>query len=253
MPSRRCCMMLGTWVALSGSPVLAQVFPRPGQKKSMPGSAVAFGCGFNDTPTAPIKRRVRHSSGDSEVDELLRVEVPALKRHFKLTPTLEFHDGEGSGEAWTIYEHPTITVSLGRALIQDERHVMGDLWKSAVTGIVAHEWAHAFQYERTLTEQVYMWETHADFLAGWYLGARIAAGERWLVADAFARSLSAKRNGSGFFDPKTHGSSKQRTAAMYAGLSAGKRSFHPRLPPDVEEAAEQGFAYAKGTLPARST
>ncbi len=253
MPTRRCCLKVGTLFALGTSPAWAQVFPEKGQRHAAPGSAVAFGCGLDKAPVAGSQHRVLRNSGDGELDEFLRIEVPALKRHFRVSPILKFHADEGSGDVWAIRAEPDAIVSIGNTLIHQEKRLMGNAWNSSVAGILAHEWAHAFQYSHTLTEPVYMWETHADFLAGWYLGARSAAGEAWIDADAFATSLGMKRNGSGFFNPNTHGSSRQRIAAVHAGVKLGKASFHPKLAPYPEEAAELGYAYVKSTVPAKQS
>lgn len=183
------------------------------------------------------------SSGLDEVDRFVAMESAFLRTHFRTKPKLEFFDDDHSGQAFAIKGSET-TVAVGRRLIQLQVQEARNDWTIAVAGILAHEWNHAFQYAHVLQERVFLWETHSDYMAGWYLGLRYWQQGLAGFPEIFAKLLSARGSSTGYFDPDKHGQPKERAAAMVAGFkTATEGSKGTRL--DVDDAAEKGYIYAK--------
>lgn len=209
--------------------------------------AIAPVCGDSklkgSSSDSAIRRLTR--SGISEVDKYLPEEMSLLNRLFRIEPQFSYFDDQGIPQARTypIGESDS-EVLLGVNLVATERSRHGRGWQTAVIGILAHEWAHACQYSTRLEEQTFLWETHADFLAGWYLGCKVAMGLVGLDIDVFAAALYVRGNTSGYFDPNDYGQPEVRVAAMRAGYEHGIRWFEPRKLPDLYYAMDQGYVVA---------
>ena len=244
MPSRRNMLIFGS-TCLACRALAGGAFPRSVAPAGLPGSATALGCGFEQVVKVPMARARLGSSGLRIADQVIATESILLNRYFNVAPRLQYHDDNGAAEALTLRDHGGIYITIGNSLIENEITSDAETWRSVVIGILAHEWAHAFQYEHGLQEKVYLWETHADFLAGWYFGTRRAAENDQPNATAFARALAARANQSGYFDENSHGNPAQRTEAMFAGLAFGSKHYVVRYGPDVDTAAGAGYAYVK--------
>lgn len=208
---------------------------------------VAPACGIDGltqavTERVPLQRI--SSSGNAEVDRFLPQERQLLDRLFQVSPDFGYFDDGGIPQARTRWLGDDSTeVLLGRSLVSGEidQHPTG--WQTALIGILAHEWAHAFQYTTQLQERTFMWETHADFLAGWYLGNKVAMRVKELDPTAFAESLYRRGSDRGFFDPDDYGRPEVRVAAMEAGFRHARRWFDPKKLPDLYYAVDEGYAY----------
>lgn len=225
-----------------------QVFPNSAPPILSIGDATANGCGVAQLQRRPGSRVPLKTSGIASVDELLLAEAPALNRHFRVKPDFSFHDDNSEREALALRESGRRTrILIGKELVRHEMAESSNDWKIAVTGILAHEWGHALQYSNaSFEERVYLWETHADYLSGWYLGSKFAAQGINGRPEAFARSLAAKGSRKGYFDPDTHGLPSQRVHAMFTGFEDGKRNFTRKYGPElIWDAAERGYEYAK--------
>jgi hypothetical protein len=127
-------------------------------------------------------------------------------------------------------------IYIGNQLISAEIKGNPDGWPTAIIGILAHEWGHAYQYLDDLDEKFFIWETHADYLAGWYLGVRYARGAQNIDVDAFASSLF--KRGSRYFSENAYGLPEQRVNAMRSGFAWAIQT-RGRMKPD--DAARRGY------------
>jgi hypothetical protein len=130
---------------------------------------------------------------------------------------------------------------LGTILIHDEMQENPGIWQTAIIGTLAHEWAHNLQYNTDLDERLFLWETHADYMAGWYIGSKVALGVMDIKPEAFARSLFLRGSARGVFSDNDYGSPEDRVRAMYAGFSWGFADTSLRGLPNVISAANQGY------------
>lgn len=222
--------------------VSAQTFPQSAkaEKRADPQPSI---CG--DKLGAAVAPDVTplHSSGDQRFDRFLPAEIAALNAAFRVRPRFVIFDDQGGALAVTRREKPQVTVYFGKSLVSDEKARDPDHWDSAIVGIMAHEWAHVFQLNSHLEERVFIWEEHADFMAGWYLGTKVAAGMQAIDAEAFARSLLAKGSKRGFWSPDDYGSPEQRSEISLRGYRYGTASFEAGQPPDPIAAAGVGYDY----------
>lgn len=219
-------------------------FAFPGQSPSRtdPGAATAAGCGAAQLARRSRPRRAVVSSGSPEIDRFIPEEIKELTSQFHVYPSFEFIDDEGAGEALTLRNSGGTQgslVQLGTSLISQIRLTDVSAWRIAVLGIVAHEWAHAFQYASSFRERTYLWETHADYMAGWYLGKRIDSRGNRPDPAPFAEFLYRKGNLTGFFDKDHYGSPSQRKDAMLGGFHWSLNNVNK----NVWDAANEGYAY----------
>ena len=106
---------------------------------------------------------------------------------------------------------------------------------AAVYMVMAHEWAHIYQYKQGLprelhTSREWRMEPHADYMAGWCLWRLAKArlhedlrafpfGEDLLVA---SRSLFDGKGDSDFTSPDHHGQEEYRSAMVRSGYLDGE-------------------------------
>lgn len=138
------------------------------------------------------------------------------------------------------------TVLFGKDLIfrelrEHNRRGWGGL---AVTGVMAHEFAHIYQFFNGYDERlekpggtVEVIELHADFLAGYHLGLRRRQGERMdigavidLMHDLGDENEDAKGH---------HGRPRERQRALREGYRVGAQKAPP-----MDEAADIGARHA---------
>ncbi|WP_426168583.1 hypothetical protein [Pseudoduganella sp. R-34] len=244
MLSRRNVLIFGS--SCLACPALAVGdFPRSEPPAATPGAATAPGCGFDRVDKLHMTRVNLAGSGSRTADQVIARESVFLNRYFGVSPRWQYHDDDGHDEALTLRDANGVYITIGKSLIEHEIAANSEEWSSVLIGILAHEWAHAFQYDHGLQERAYLWETHADYMAGWYLGTREAAESVQLNVAAFARALAKRANRSGYFDEDSHGSPAQRTTAMYAGVEFGRNDYVTGYRPNVATAAGAGYAYVK--------
>ena len=201
----------------------------------------------------PDPSLVRNSCGVSELDMNIGLERRTLDFFFGLTNLMD--DRDYGRPSFFFYEdgqkrigaralrggNNSCSIYLGLRLIRDEMEQNSRNWQSVVIGTLAHEWAHAFQYRSQLDEKRFVWETHADYLAGWYLGAKQATGSLRLEPGVFSRALFARGSNLGRFSEDAYGQPQQRADAMEAGLHFGLTNTRPSMRPNVSDAAEAGY------------
>jgi hypothetical protein len=221
-----------------------QAFPRI--VSPMQVVAVARGCG--DEPGNSLRPTRLATCGVSELDANIELELEFLRRVFNVSPTFYFGNDDPARPVAGTYRNPggngEATVVLGVNFIQREIRLNPGLWQSAVIGVIAHEWAHALQYGSHLQDRQFMWETHADFMSGWYLGVKRTVGNRLIRPGPLAASLFEKGVQSDFFNADTHGTADVRVGAMLKGYDLGLNG-HDGIGVDVYDAANLGYLHAQ--------
>ena len=222
-------------------------FTPPSTPPIAPARAVAPVCGIDRLKNRPGDVTVRRvaDSGIAEVDRYIPEERRLLDRLFRIEPRFGFFDDGDEPQARTLAVGDTSEVLVGVRLLATEkfRHAAG--WQTAVIGILAHEWAHAFQYSTRLQEKTFLWEMHADYLAGWYLGNKVSMGLADLKIDAFAKSLYVRGSAKGYFDPDDYGSPDVRVRAMREGYEYAQREYVSGRLPDLYSAVDDGYVFAR--------
>lgn len=224
----------------------AQYLPSGAAPRTSPRATVAPACGFNkNSPEDPAVVKLISRSGNAELDRHMPQERRVLNDLFWVEPEFGFYEDGSLPNAISLREGEKVRIGLGLNLLRDEIVRKPEGWQSAIIGILAHEWAHAYQYSTNLVEKCHLWETHADYLAGWYLGNKVAMGLARIDIDVFAGTLFRMGAKSGFFNPDDYGQPATRVDAMRAGFRLGHRSFSPRKRPDLLGAVQDGYAFAE--------
>ena len=181
-------------------------------------------------------------SGVPIIDQVMPVEYILLNQAFRVNPDFAFFDDGASPNALA-----TTTALIGRSAygtvlfgVNLLRAEMGATWwGAAVAGIASHEFAHICQFQAGLSGPTWMMELHADYLAGWYLGAKQVYGTA-VVIDGFGESLFNKGDFA-FNDPSHHGTPEQRVSAMLNGYRTALSGVL-----DLGVAFNQGMAMFRG-------
>jgi hypothetical protein len=196
----------------------------------------------------PPEERTLETSGDSTLDRALGRALVHISQEFNVYPGFSFYDDHDAPNAiaapFTLLEDTTGTVLFGVNLLrtQLDAHPDGDI---AVLGICAHEFGHIVQffspYYRQLRKAhatVKLVELHADFLAGYFVARR-----RERFPDLRLQGLGAAWEAMGdveYNDPKHHGTSEERLAAIEEGFFWGRDEGG-----EVRGAAEAGARFVK--------
>lgn len=184
------------------------------------------------------------SSGNPELDGSISLELAQIARSLNVYPGFGFYDDDDGANAFAINEtvipNTHGTVIFGKQLLSNEltRHSSGGL---AIAGIIAHEFAHIYQYQSGLypllkrsqknNKQV---ELHADYLAGYYLGLKRLQNAE-IDIKAFLDSLYLKGD-THFNSPTHHGTPFERKQVMLEGYKIGLTNNT-----DVHQVAEMGL------------
>jgi hypothetical protein len=156
------------------------------------------------------------------IDQIMPLEYGVLQQGFQVSPDFAFFDDSSGANALAttaniVGSSPHGSVLFGIRLLQAE---LGTTWwGAAIAGIAAHEFAHIVQFHSGVGGPVYRRELHADFMAGWYLGAKQIYGTPVMIG-----GLGQSLFGKGDFDfnsPGHHGTPQQRVSAMLAGYQRG--------------------------------
>lgn len=248
MLGRRCLLLQGVSLACSvcaARAAFGQFTPKSAPLIA-PARAVAPTCGIDRLKNRPGDATVRRlaGSGIAEVDRYIPEERRLLDRLFRIKPRFGFFDDGDQPQARTLAfgDASEVLVGVGLLALEKSRHTTG--WQTAVIGILAHEWAHAFQYSTRLQEKTFLWETHADYLAGWYIGNKVAMGLADLNINVFAESLYVRGSAKGYFDPDDYGSPDLRVRAMRAGYAYAQREYVLGRLPDLFSAVDDGYVLA---------
>ena len=248
MLARRHLLGTGTsFACMACCPVAlrAQVFPisatASGRKRP-----VAPVCGADkEALSALVTEPLTQRSGIRELDNNIAAELDLLQRLFDVTPEFTFIDSPTAGIARTgrLDDVERSIIAMNIKGIHEERRRYPSSWQSSIIGILAHEFAHAFQHA-AIADSERVWETHADFLAGWYMGTKVLMGLSALDVDTFADFLFRRGSQTGFFDEFGYGPPHVRVASMRAGARTATKDFEPGRLSDIRLAAGDGYDYA---------
>jgi len=184
------------------------------------------------------KLKFLYSSGDKEVDQVCSAAERELRREFKVAPdTWFFDDGDkpNAFATWLLRRSPRVlsqvdskdgTVCLGTRLVRrvTRRDELNRQWKTRLTAIIAHEWAHIVQFSRGHRVPGKSVELHADFLAGWFLGR--TSGARIGSNDQERGEAMIRFFGLGDYEtnhPEHHGTPKERAFVIADGFDLASK------------------------------
>ena len=196
-----------------------------------------------DIETSPI---IGSSGRGDDFDFALGEVLAMLAGFFNIRPGFGFYDDSSGYNALAaqVNRVPKTqnTVVFGLGLLNkflDRQH--GEF---AIVAVCAHEFAHILQYETGEYTRVknslpseYCVELHADFLAGFFMGAfekARPATRLWGVGNAW-RELGS----SDFNKPGTHGTSEQRIRAIEGGY------FYFQDTNDLRQALNAAFNHVR--------
>lgn len=184
------------------------------------------------------------TSGDVDLDRSINLELQHVANSLNVLPGFGFCDDSNAPNAFAVNEtvipNTQGTVVFGKQLLTEE--LSSNEWGGlAIAGIMAHEFAHIYQYQSPF----YNWltqgqatdkhlELHADYLAGYYLSLkRLRTGE--IDIKAFLDSLYLKGD-THFNSPTHHGTPTERAQVMLAGYKIGLTNNQ-----NLQQVAEAGM------------
>ena len=190
------------------------------------------------------------TSGNRDLDRSLNLELGHLADSFEVLPGFGFFDDRGRQNAFAtpasrVNGTKDGTVILGKTFLSTElsRHKWGGL---AVAGIMAHEFAHIYQFESHYYSQLSqttdkLLELHADYLAGYYLGMKRLRTREEFDIKAFKDSLYIKGD-TNFNSRHHHGTPTERIDIMIKGYKQGLTGDI-----NIHKAASAGFNLVKNS------
>lgn len=212
-------------------------------------------CGSSpDNPTETFQieeRRILRLSGFSELDKNIGIELSALDTIFAndaMRPEFAFYsDNDAPIGARTVRNQSNKSrVILGVHLIGEEQRTNPSFWVSSIIGTLAHEWGHAKQFASNYADPTFYWETHADYMAGWYLGVKfgrgVAVNREAFAHYLFVKGVQGQRNS---FNPNLYGSPQDRVTSMQTGFDLGLLQVRTNEI-DVNSALQAGYIFVRG-------
>lgn len=191
------------------------------------------------------------TTGNSEWDRPLGIALAKMAAFFKVYPSVGMFDDQSQPQALayetSIRGSTDGTVVLGRNFLVRLMSSYADTGV-AVVGILAHEFAHIFQYKRDLVtklvkdDKVRLAELHADFLAGMYL-AKLKREQPKLRLFYTGEQFN-KMGDANSEDPDHHGTPAERVRSIEFGFKVGY--LRPTLTPD--DAADESIRYIVETF-----
>ncbi|WP_068545910.1 hypothetical protein [Thalassotalea crassostreae] len=182
------------------------------------------GCALKGAESSEFRDQIKivNSSGNSDVDRMMRFETNVMRDFIGVNPKFAFFDDGSSPNAFATPEKllggGDGTVIFGKNLLWDQVNKRGKniaQWSTAIVGIMAHEWAHIKQFKMGINVDGKQQELHSDFVAGWLLAIK-ASGGRSFNIKALANSLY-EIGDENFNSPNHHGTPNERVNAMWAG------------------------------------
>lgn len=212
-------------LALRSRGLAAQFPPGQSKKQNSPHGGLEdtaiVGCSLSGAQEGNLRGRLRPSCGNPFVDRSFGGAYPVLNNTFAVTPGFAFFDDSDSPNAFATPDQLTGqgmgTVVFGTRLLGNEISSAPATWGSALTLILAHEWAHILQYRLGFQGDTPHREQHADCMGGWFLGlfSRSTNGMGVDITTA-ARSIFSKGD-LAFNDPTHHGTPDERLFAVLDG------------------------------------
>jgi hypothetical protein len=166
------------------------------------------------------------SSNDKEVDQICAGAERDLRREFRVSPHTWFYDDGTQPNAFATWflrsgfkGDGTVCLGIGFIKQATRRNELNRQWKTRLTGIIAHEWAHIAQFNRGHRTPGKATELHADFLAGWFLGrtslARPGATDQQRTDSMYRFGVMGDFE---YSNPHHHGTPGERAGAITSGF-----------------------------------
>lgn len=192
----------------------------------------------------PGQLALSRTSGNSFVDSGFGRSRGYMVHAFGVRPAFAFLDDSQSPNAFATtdnligWERGEGSVIFGVRLTTEEIAADPQTWGSALSLIMAHEWAHIKQFTTVGPMGNPLAELHADFLAGWWLGGFNLMTNGYGINPYSAGRSVFNKGDFGFNDPGHHGTPQQRVAAMVAGyqLSVSRN-------PNISQAFQLGLRF----------
>ncbi len=195
-------------------------------------SLKAHGCNLAlNAKSGPKGIELISSSGNSDLDFRIQRESDFLGTAFGVRPGLSYFNDRGAPNALatpdTFLGKQDGSVLFGIILAKLEMQANINSLGGGLMIILAHEWAHIYQFKRRLKAPVPKMELQADFMAGWYLTARIInqigfygtpAQQQGNLEILVASQSLFNKGDYQFNNPQHHGTPKQRYRAMELGM-----------------------------------
>jgi hypothetical protein len=182
------------------------------------------------------------TTGNREIDNLITSEKIKLEHYFNVKVDIKIDIGD-NGLALPDCQNYNCdgTIELGKNLLLSEFKKTGPTYghaigKYMVIAIMAHEFAHVFQYSHPELkfQNSVVQEIHADMLAGWYMAKYFVdntpASERYSLSyDSKLKEINTEMTISfglmgdkGYWSQQHHGNYMTRSAAYREGWNVYK-------------------------------
>jgi hypothetical protein len=164
-------------------------------------------------------------------------------------PSFEFYDDadrpNAKASTRTLREVPGTKGSVVFGVTMLQRFLAAEGGDMAIFAVCAHEFGHIYQFHNDWHQKIsnqlpdYCVELHADYLAGFCMGHYTKAYPSVRIREV--GPAWEKLGSSGFNNPGTHGTSKQRLDAIEAGYFLVDRWSDAT----VADAAAEGFEHVQ--------
>ena len=254
--------ILGTLFVVTGMncsviQALAGAYSRPQRIQYFPGYDVYApvplnGCILSADAAQSFRThsRLLPSTGNPFLDQRFQKEYLALASTMGHQPSFAFLDDTHAANAMAVNVDIVNGTSQFGAILFGVRLLVEQLSKShplpldntwTIAAIMAHEWTHIVQFATGLRSSLTRnTELMADFMAGWYLGAKqrfyISWGQGSDVRAAFHSFFDM--GDTNFDQPDHHGTHEERMKAIMQGVE-----FSYQTGADFSTALRRGKAY----------
>jgi hypothetical protein len=165
-----CCLALDSSEAWPGSSC------RDSAELQSNGSSA--GCLLAEDKREDVLSKIKFSLLDKDIRTIaIFARIQSIMEHlYEVKPDFEFYDDSDGPNAYATPERVTGgcdtsgAVIFGENLLLSEKNT-SDMWGSAITLIMGHEYGHISQYKiGSIFAAAVQKELHADYLGGWALG-----------------------------------------------------------------------------------
>jgi hypothetical protein len=231
--SRRGCAIAFAALTFFALPAVGQ-WPKGGtdSKSKSQQYVKTEGCAVNPSDLPQLLSSIRYTvimpnnDADMEIFRGLWNGDRLMSRAFDVDVTYGLYDDESPNAFATATDISEMnardgTVLIGRKLIASERRSNPRIWMASATFVLAHEYAHIFQFKRGVEIDNPHFELQADYLAGWWLGQENAKGSVYYTNMSVVRDSLLAKGSYAFNSTEFHGTASQRREALSRGYNAG--------------------------------
>jgi hypothetical protein len=187
------------------------------------------------------------TTGDPQLDKSLISEMTMQSKFYGYRPAFVLYSGGEKNAAAvnkTLADYPQTDGTILYNIDMLREQLSLSRWGGSIlAGVIAHEFAHIYQYHNDylrrllgLDQTVKFVELHADFLSGFYMGGKSGSIEVKDYANAFFEIGDYEFNA-----PAHHGTPAERYLALKAGFNL--RIRHKSA--SVRDAATEAVAFLK--------